>query len=155
MKNINWKSLLINIAIPLAVGGLSALLTMNSMEQYKGLNTPPLSPPGWIFPIVWTVLFILMGIASYIIYESDSEFKTRALIVYAVQLLLNFSWSIIFFNADKYWVSVAIIVALIIMILITIAFFASINKKATLLLVPYILWVLFATYLNIYIAILN
>ena len=62
MINIKWKSLIINIAIPLAIGGLSALLTMNSMEKYQSLNTPPLSPPGWIFPIVWTFLFILMGI---------------------------------------------------------------------------------------------
>ena len=64
MKKVNWKSLLINIAIPLAVGGLSALLTMNSMDKYKEINRPPLSPPGWIFPVVWTILFILMGIAS-------------------------------------------------------------------------------------------
>lgn len=155
MKKVNWKSLLINIAIPLAVGGLSALLTMNSIDKYKEINRPPLSPPGWIFPVVWTILFILMGIASYIIYESDSHLKPKALIVYAVQLLLNLSWSIVFFNADQYWVSVAIIIALIIMIIITIAFFSTINKKAALLLVPYILWVLFATYLNIYIAILN
>ena len=155
MKNIKWKSLLINIAIPLVVGGLSALLTMNSMEKYKDLRTPPLSPPSWIFPIVWTILFVLMGIASYIVYESNSSFKPRALIVYAIQLLLNLSWSIVFFNADRYWVSVAIIIALIIMIFITIAFFSSVSNKASLLLVPYILWVLFATYLNISIAILN
>ncbi len=155
MKKVNWKSLLINIAIPLAVGGLSALLTMNSMDKYKEINRPPLSPPGWIFPVVWTILFILMVIASYIIYERDSNLKPKALIVYDVQLLLNLSWSIVFFNADQYWVSVAIIIALIIMIIITIAFFSTINKMAALLLVLYILWVLFATYLNIYIAILN
>lgn len=155
MINIKWKSLIINIAIPLAIGGLSALLTMNSMEKYQSLNTPPLSPPGWVFPIVWTFLFILMGIASYIIYESDSKYKVNALIAYSVQLLLNLSWSIVFFNSDMYWISVAIIIALIIMIIITITFFRLIDRKASLLLLPYIIWVLFATYLDISIALFN
>lgn len=155
MINIKWKSLIINIAIPLAIGGLSSLLTMNSMEKYKSLNIPPLSPPGWLFPIVWTILFILMGIASYIIYESTSKYKTSALIAYSVQLLLNLSWSIVFFNSNMYWTSVAIIIALIIMIIITTIFFRLIDKRASLLLMPYIIWVLFATYLDISIALLN
>ncbi len=153
---IKWKPLIISIAIPLLlIGGASALLTMNSMEKYKEINRPALSPPGWIFPVVWTILFILMGIASYIIYESDSPNKAKALTIYVVQLLLNLSWSLVFFNLDQYWISVAIIIALDILIALNIAFFGSISKVAAFLLLPYMIWALFATYLNISIAMLN
>lgn len=153
---IRWKPLIISIAIPLLlIGGASALLTMNSMEKYKEINRPALSPPGWIFPVVWTILFILMGIASYIIYESDSPNKAKALTIYVVQLLLNLSWSLVFFNLDQYWISVAIIIALDILIALNIAFFGSISKVAAFLLLPYMIWALFATYLNISIAMLN
>lgn len=153
---IKWKPLIISIAIPLLlIGGASALLTMNSMEKYKEINRPALSPPGWIFPVVWTILFILMGIASYIICESDSPNKAKALTIYVVQLLLNLSWSLVFFNLDQYWISVAIIIALDILIALNIAFFGSISKVAAFLLLPYMIWALFATYLNISIAMLN
>ena len=156
MIKIRWKPLIISIAIPLLlIGGASALLTMNSMEKYKEINRPALSPPGWIFPVVWTILFILMGIASYIIYESDSPNKAKALTIYVVQLLLNLSWSLVFFNLDQYWISVAIIIALDILIALNIAFFGSISKVAAFLLLPYMIWALFATYLNISIAMLN
>lgn len=156
MIKIKWKPLIISIAIPLLlIGGASALLTMNSMEKYKEINRPALSPPGWIFPVVWTILFILMGIASYIIYESDSPNKAKALTIYVVQLLLNLSWSLVFFNLDQYWISVAIIIALDILIALNIAFFGSISKVAAFLLLPYMIWALFATYLNISIAMLN
>ena len=90
--NVKWKKLLIMIAIPLAVGGLSALLTMGSMEAYGDLLQPPFSPPGWVFPVVWTLLYILMGWASYRIWIADApvEKKRNGLILYAVQLFFNF-----------------------------------------------------------------
>ena len=98
MHQIKWKPLIICLLIPLAVGGLSALLTMGSMDVYANLNQPPLSPPGFLFPIVWTILFILMGISSYLIFVSDDRNKTKALVLYAIQLVFNFVWSLIFFN---------------------------------------------------------
>ena len=156
MMTIRIKPFLISIFIPVfLVGGLSALLTMNSMDIYEKINEPPLSPPSWLFPIVWTILFILMGIASYIIYESDSLIKNQALTVYAAQLILNFVWTLVFFNGQKYTLSVFIIIALLLTIAYTIYLFFQINKTAAYLLVPYLVWVAFATYLNIGIAALN
>ena len=96
---IQWKKLIGCLAIPLGVGVVSALLTRNSMEQFSSLRQPPLSPPGWLFPVVWTVLFILMGIASYLVIVSGHPARSKtALTVYGVQLAFNFLWSILFFN---------------------------------------------------------
>ena len=89
---IDKKRLIICLAIPLVVGGAAGLLTMNSMEAFEALNQPPLSPPGWLFPVVWTVLYVLMGIASYLVSVSDAphEEKARALWTYGIQLAFNF-----------------------------------------------------------------
>ena len=89
-SNIKWKSLLINIAIPLAVGGVASMITMDGFSDYKSINQPPLSPPSWLFPIVWTILYVLMGISSYLIYEKDDSTNKKALTLYAIQLALNF-----------------------------------------------------------------
>lgn len=94
---IQWKRLLLCLAIPLGVGALAGILTKDSMMQFSLLNKPPLSPPGWLFPVVWTVLFLLMGYASYLVSRSDSVQKRPALILYAIQLIVNFFWSIFFF----------------------------------------------------------
>ena len=104
MKKINLKTLLIFLAIPLIVGGISALLTMGGMEYFELLEKPLLSPPGWLFPVVWTLLYTLMGIASYLIVESGVEpsEKINALKVYFLQLAFNFLWSIFFFNLELY-----------------------------------------------------
>ena len=101
---INWKVLIWSIAIPLLVGAFSAFLTMDSMQSFDLITKPPLSPPAWLFPVVWSILFVLMGIASYLVYTSNAptEQKNRALTVYAVQLVVNFFWSIIFFNLEAY-----------------------------------------------------
>lgn len=153
---IDWKKLIISILIPLAVGGLSALLTMGSMQEFATLNKPPLSPPGWLFPVVWTVLYILMGIASYLVSTSSKPYRSRtALTVYAIQLVFNFFWSIIFFNLEWYLFAFIWLVALWILIIITAVLFYRISKPAGYLMIPYILWVTFAAYLNLAIFILN
>ena len=93
----NTKALIGNLAIPLVVGGVSALLTNSSMEQYGKLNQPPLSPPSILFPIVWTILFVLMGISAYMVVVSNDMDKEKALWIYGIQLAFNFLWSIFFF----------------------------------------------------------
>ncbi len=154
---IDKKRLIICLAIPLVVGGAAGLLTMNSMEAFETLNQPPLSPPGWLFPVVWTVLYVLMGIASYLVSVSDAphEEKARALWTYGIQLAFNFLWPIAFFNLKWYLFAFLWLVILWILILITALRFGRIRKPAGYLLVPYLLWVAFAGYLNLGIYLLN
>ena len=151
------KTLLIFIAIPLLVGIVAGLLTRGSMETFASLNKPPLSPPGILFPIVWTILYTLMGIASYLVYTSDKEKEevNNALIVYFLQLAVNFFWSIFFFNLEWYTFSFFWLVLLWVLIFYTIRLFYPISKTAAYLLIPYLLWVTFAGYLNLGIAALN
>ena len=151
---IQWKKLLICVAIPLAVGGLSALLTRNGMELFQTLNKPPLSPPGWLFPVVWTILYILMGIASYLVLTSGKPNQT-ALTIYGVQLFFNFFWSIIFFNMQSYLFAFIWVVILWLLIFATSIFLHQIYKLSGYLMLPYLLWVTFAGYLNLSIYLLN
>ena len=154
---IKLKPLLINLFIPLAVGGISALLTMGSMETFEKIKQPPLSPPGWLFPVVWTILYILMGISAYLIATSSAgnKQKRNAFIIYGIQLLFNFFWSIIFFNMENYLFAFIWLVALWVLIIANVFLFYRISKPAGLLLVPYLLWVTFAGYLNFMIYLLN
>lgn len=152
---IQWKRLLLCLAIPLGVGALAGILTKDSMMQFSLLNKPPLSPPGWLFPVVWTVLFLLMGYASYLVSRSDSVQKRPALILYAIQLIVNFFWSIFFFSFEWYLFSFFWLVLLWVLILLTIRAFWRISPVAAILLIPYLLWVTFAGYLNLAIWLLN
>lgn len=156
MQKIEWKPLLIAIGIPLVlIGGGSALATMNAMEQYGTIQKPPLSPPGWLFPVVWSILFILMGIASYLVWRSDSPNRGTALTVYGIQLAFNFLWSLVFFCMRSYSLSVGILLILWLLILVTTILFYKIDRRTLWLMLPYLLWVTFAGYLNIGVAVLN
>ena len=150
------KNLLIALAIPLAVGGLAALLS-GGMKDYKTLNQPPLSPPGWLFPIVWTILYLLMGYASYRVYTADTDpaSKRRALILYGVQLFFNFLWPILFFRFHLYLTAFLVLAVLWVFIYLTIRTFSAVDERAGDLLLPYILWVTFAGYLNLGVFLLN
>lgn len=154
---IRWKRLLTCLAIPLSAGGLSAFLTQDSMEIFAFLRKPPFAPPGWLFPIVWTILFLLMGTASYLVLTSGQprSLVRRALRVYAVQLVVNFFWSIFFFRLDLYLFSFFWLVFLWLLIWATLFLFGRLTKPAGILLVPYLLWVTFAGYLNFSIYLLN
>lgn len=154
---IKWKPLLICIAVPLAVGGLSALLTKDSMKIFQQLNQPPLSPPGWLFPVVWTILFLLMGIASYLVFVSDSDkgVKRTALRVYGVQLAVNFFWPIFFFNLRAHLLSFFWLALLWALIIAALRLFKRIAEAAAFLMLPYLLWVTFAGYLNLGMYFLN
>ena len=152
---VKWKELIVSIAISLGVGALSGYLTKNSMSLYQELVKPQLTPPGWIFPIVWTILFALMGISAYLIYVSDSKEKNQALQIYAIQLMLNFIWSLAFFNMQAYLLAFVILILLWISIIAMIKVFYEINPLAGKMQVPYLLWVTFAGYLNLVIYLLN
>lgn len=151
---IQWKDLITCLAIPLAVGGLSALLTQNSMETFRLVNKPALAPPGWVFPVAWTILYILMGIASYLVLTSGKPNDT-ALTLYGIQLVFNFFWSIIFFNLEMYLFAFIWLVVLWLLIFKTAILFYQISKPAGYLMIPYLLWVAFAGYLNLSIYLLN
>ena len=154
---IDFKKLILNLAIPLAVGGLSALITKNSMEMFSQIEKPPLSPPGWLFPVVWTILYVLMGVSAYIVQKTNGS-KTKkdsAIAVYTLQLIFNFFWSIIFFNLKAYLFAFLWLLVLWILVLWNVISFYKINKTAGLLMLPYLFWVTFAGYLNFGIFLLN
>ena len=152
VKNVNWKTMVISIAISLGTGIVSALLSGAGMQQYGTLYKPPLAPPGWLFPIVWTILYVLMGIAAWLVYEADSTDKKTALTLYGIQLVLNGGWSILFFGWQTYFLAFAWLLLLWFFIYLTIKEFLQVNRLAGILMIPYLLWVTFAGYLNLAIA---
>ncbi len=152
------KTYVIAIAIPLGVGILSSLLTMGNMTVYSELETPPLSPPSLLFPIVWTLLYALMGVSSAIIWENRAAMPRKAdegLLYYSMSLVFNFLWSIIFFNLRQFLVSFVWLLALLYLIIKTIQSYRKVSPSAAYLQIPYALWVAFAGYLNFGIWFLN
>ena len=149
-----WKRIILCLAVPLGVGGLAALLSGDFGRVYDTVVRPPLSPPGWLFPVVWTALYALMGWASFLVLDSPGE-KGRALILYGVQLLINFLWPIVFFGLGSVGWALALLLALWLLVFWTIREFSEVSEKAGDLLIPYILWLSFALYLNFGIFILN
>ena len=127
------------------------------MKQFEALNQPPLSPPGWLFPVVWTILYTLMGIASYLVLETPSspDATKNAFKAYFLQLGFNFFWSIIFFTLGAYEIAFAWLIVLLALIIVTTVRFWRINRLAGILMLPYIAWVSFAGYLNLGIWLLN
>lgn len=155
-KGSIW-GLIIAIVIPLAVGAISAFLTSDTMVKFQQLNKPDFAPSGSIFPIVWTLLYILMGIASYRIYLKGTENQEvkSALLFYVIQLIFNFLWSIIFFGLGMRGLAFIWLIILWILIAITTVKFFKLDKIAGYLMIPYILWVSFAGVLNYSVWMLN
>jgi len=153
----NLRNLLIAVAIPLLVGAAAGLLTRDSMEVFENLQQPPFAPPGILFPIVWTILYTLMGIASYLVYTSGKELEevSGALTVYGVQLVVNFLWPIVFFRFGWYTFAFFWLILLWVLVLYTILLFYRISKPAAWLMVPYLVWLTYAAYLNLGIVLLN
>ena len=150
--------LIISIAIPLAVGSISSLFTASSVDGwFTTIQKPSFNPPNWIFAPVWTILYIMMGIACYLVWEMDAlkKIKNTAIILYSAQLALNFLWSFIFFYAQQPGWALVEIIALWLMILLTIIWFGKVSIIPAWLMIPYICWVSFATILNFYIWKLN
>ena len=152
-----WKSLLICLLLPVAAGALSALLSREGMGNFSQLNQPPLSPPAWLFPVVWTALYLMMGLASWQVLRSGkpSGAVQNALQWYAAQLAVNFFWSIIFFRLELYLTAFLWLCLLWVLILVTLFRFRRIRASAGWLLLPYLIWVTFAGYLNLGIWLLN
>ena len=151
----NLSTLIVFILFPIAIGSFSSVVAGNITNTYSGLIQPSLSPPSYIFPIIWTILYTLMGISSFLIFCSDSEYKNKALKIYVIQLLFNFLWSPIFFGLNLYFIGFLWLLALILLIIIMIQRFYKINPCAAYLQVPYLIWCIFAAYLSYMIYTLN
>lgn len=153
----NTKALLASLALPLALGGLGALLTRKGMAAFPALRQPPLSPPGWLFPVVWTGLYLAMGWAAWRVWRRREQKPEAgaALRLYALQLGANFLWPLVFFGLHWYLVSFFWLVGLWVLVLRTMLAFAEIDSLAGDLLFPYLLWTTFAGYLNFGIYVLN
>ena len=149
------------VAAPLALGGVSSLLTADAMTQFGRMAQPPLSPPAWLFPVAWTLLYVLMGVASWLVFVAEPKAaegvraRKLALAVYAAQLALNFSWSLVFFGAQLYWVALVVLLAMWALIIAIVVLAHRVSRIASVLLVPYLAWSTFAAYLNLGVAVLN
>lgn len=155
-KEFSIWGLLISIGIAELVGVFSALLSGNMSEGYTEMTQPPLSPPAIVFPIVWIILYALMGTAAYLVYvKPDSETRSRGLTLYALQLAVNFSWSIVFFRFMALSVAYTIIALLCVLVVLCAENFGKESKLAGWLMLPYIIWLFFALYLNAGVGVLN
>lgn len=142
--------LLVCVAVPICVGLLAAYITRDNMDVFDEVKKPILTPPAAVFPIAWSILYVMMGLGLFFaLNKSDTSGKRmKVLIPYVMQLILNFSWSIIFFNGQMYGVALLCIVFMWVMILLTILNFKDVSKLGSVMLIPYLAWVTFATYLN-------
>lgn len=148
-------TLIICVAIPLIVGGVASIITRSAMISFDSMVKPPLAPPAWLFPIAWTVLYVLMGIASFLIYRSSDDSHYIGMVVYVLQLIFNFVWSLLFFKLNAYTFAFVWLAMLLFMVIALIANTARYSKPAMIMLIPYAAWCGFALYLNIGIAVLN
>ena len=149
-----YKPYVWQVLLALAVGGLSALISGN-MDVYSTLVRPPLSPPGWLFPVAWTILYVLMGVAAGMVWKRDTPERKPALFIYYIQLAMNFLWSPLFFRLGWLTVAAVWLGLMILAIYVTYCRFRAIRPVSGYLLLPYLVWCLFAFYLNIGFVVLN
>ncbi|MBR5714821.1 MAG: tryptophan-rich sensory protein [Clostridia bacterium] len=145
----------ISILIALAVGAVSGIASMEGMKEFAELKQPPLSPPGWLFPVVWTILYTLMGISAARVYLANTMDTPDALKIYAAQLIVNALWTPIFFALELRLVAFVWILILIGLVITMIAKFKKVDVPAGNLQFPYLVWLLFAAYLNLGVFLLN
>ena len=150
IHSFRLKPLVISILIPLALGGLVGFLLRDDIKVYSTLEKPPLSPPGLVFPIVWSILYLLMGISCYLIYVTPhSPGRKKALQLYAVQLAVNLVWPFLFFGKEAFLVAFIWLILLVVLVAAMIVQFFRVRPRAAYLQIPYLLWILFASYLNL------
>ncbi len=154
---IKWITLILNLMVPLITGGISGFLTRNAMKDYGQLNQPPLSPPSSVFPVVWTALFLLMGVSAYLVtVKRSSGLKNFDLPgIYWFQLAVNFIWPLIFFNLAAYSLAFIWLLLLIVLVIRMIMEFSRISPASGRLQLPYLITLVFAGYLNAGIWFLN
>ncbi len=148
---------LVSIILPLSLGAIAGMFTSQAVpEWYATLNRPSFNPPNWIFGPVWTTLYILMGISFFLIWKQEpSKVRNRAILIFLLQLLLNFAWSFIFFYFNMIGLALVEIILLWISIVMMLVVFYKIKPIASYINIPYLLWVTFATVLNASYYILN
>lgn len=151
---VDYRTLLYSILVPVFLGSFVGFLTA-PFNNYYNLKLPSFAPSGLVFPIVWTILYILMGISCYFIIESNLDRKNDALFIYGIQLLINLFWSIWFFVFQFYWLAFIWILLLIGFVVIMIKKFYEISKFSAYLQFPYLLWLLFASILNLFVCFFN
>jgi len=150
---IDYKSLFVAIVIPVLFGFLIG--TIVDTSSYQEFVKPSFAPPGWVFPVVWTILYTLMGISSYIVYQTDSECQGSALSIYIIQLAVNYLWSAIFFTFNAYLFAFIWILLLIFLVVLMIKKFYCVSPISAYLQIPYLLWLMFAAILNFSVYFLN
>ena len=158
MKKLNLPLLAVSLGLPLLAGGVGSAFTVQAIPTwYAGLNKPFFNPPNWIFGPVWTLLYILMGIAFYLVLTTKTAKRLRqtAIIYFVIQMALNAGWSIVFFSWQQPLVALVVVVGLWLSIVACIISFQKINILAARLLYPYLAWVTFASLLNMAIVLLN
>ena len=149
------------ILLPLVIGMIASFFTFGAQENFGTFRQPPLAPPAWLFPVAWSILYLMMGVASYLVYRvkaktwKERRFKVTELVIFYVQLIFNFAWTLLFFNANVKYFAFGWLIFMWLMILSFIIMAFKNCKAAAWLMIPYILWCTFAAYLNISIAILN
>ena len=150
MKKNAWNIYAFWIILAEAVGGLSGWLSRDGMKLYNAsITQPPLSPPSFLFPIVWGILYALMGVSAARIYISpQSQERNRGLNKFIIQLIVNFFWSLIFFNAQAFGFAFLWLLLLWVLVLWMIFIFNMVDPLAAKLQIPYLLWLTFAAYLN-------
>ena len=150
MKKVKFKTYALGILLAEAVGALSGWLSRDGMKAYESIIVqPPLSPPAWLFPIVWTILYALMGIGAARVYGAPiSPERSKGMNLFVVQLIVNFFWNLIFFNAQAFGFALIWLLLLWTLVLWMIVEFSKVDKLAALIQIPYLLWLAFAAYLN-------
>ena len=152
---LKCRSFLYSSAITFIFAILGGIVTYIGMPRFQNTVQPPLSPPAYLFPIVWTLQFLLMSVSAAIIYDSDDEISPKALFLYMIQLTLNFWWCVLFFGFRLYFFSFIWLLLLLLTVFVMTVLFYRVNKLAGILQIPYILWLMFAAYLNFGIWFLN
>lgn len=157
MKKVNYFTLIGFILSATLTGALSAFLTKEGMTIFEGLNKPMFSPPRILFPIAWTILYIMMGVAAYIVFqnESGSSIKSDGMFYYVLQLIINFFWAIIFFNLKEYVFAFIWLILLIVVVFNLAKSYRDVSTLSMWLTIPYLAWLGFAAYLNLGIVLLN
>jgi len=153
-KKFNF-TLIICILIPLLIGGISAFISRNGFKEFADMKKAPLTPPGWVFIVAWTLLYLMMGAASYLIWKEKDKKRAGALGIYVLQLIFNGLWCPMFFGQGWYWIAAIWLIVLVGLVAILVMFAWKIKRRAAMLLLPYMIWNLFALYLNIGTAVMN